>query len=297
MPAKWCSAWGETIGDCSTYKGRVGAVSEEGGTPAFFTIDAASGDSQGAIWMGGAAPAVDADGNVWVGVGNGSVDSASQAYDDSDSVLELSSSLKLLQYFAPSNWAANNEHDLDMSTEPALLADGQVVEAGKSRIVYLLNGSDLGGIGAEQASVSSGCSEDIDGGTAVVGMIVYLPCLSGVIAVQAGQSPPSLKILWRRKGRRRPANSRWRPGLEYWTKWHALRARSEHGPDTPAGFSRFAGNALSDSGSRRGAPPRPSSRSRCCLRYIVDDDVHPNIHADTSCVNVNSSDASSSTDE
>jgi polyvinyl alcohol dehydrogenase (cytochrome) len=190
---------GGNYGDCSTYKGRVGAVSEEGGTPTFFTVDAASGESQGAIWMGGAAPAVDANGNIWVGAGNGSVYSASQPYDDSDSVLELSSSLKLLQYFAPSSWASNNEHDLDMSTEPALLSDGQVVEAGKSRIVYLLNGSDLGGIGAEEASVSSGCGEDIDGGTAVVGMIVYLPCLSGVIAVRATQSPPSLKILWSSK--------------------------------------------------------------------------------------------------
>jgi outer membrane protein assembly factor BamB len=190
---------GGNYGDCSTYRGRVGAVNEGGGLPTFFTVDAASGDSQGAIWMGGAAPAVDASGNIWVGVGNGSVYSASQPYDDSDSVLELSSSLKLLQYFAPSSWASNNEHDLDMSTEPALLADGQVVEAGKSRIIYLLNGSDLGGIGAQEASLSSGCGEDIDGGTVVVGMTVYLPCLSGIIAVRATQSPPSLKILWNSK--------------------------------------------------------------------------------------------------
>lgn len=190
---------GGNYGDCSTYKGRVGAVNEGGGTPTFFTVDAASGDGQGAVWMGGAAPAVDANDNIWVGVGNGSVYSASQPYDDSDSVLELSSSLKLLQYFTPSSWASNNEHDLDMSTEPALLSDGQVVEAGKSRIIYLLNGSDLGGIGAQEASLSSGCGDDIDGGTAVVGMTVYLPCLSGIIAVEATQSPPSLKILWNSK--------------------------------------------------------------------------------------------------
>jgi outer membrane protein assembly factor BamB len=188
---------GGNYGDCSTYRGRVGAVNERGGTPGFFTVDAAPGDSQGAIWMGGAAPAVDANGNIWVGVGNGSVYSPSRPYDDSDSVLELSSSLKLLQYFAPSSWATDNEHDLDMSTEPALLPDGQVVEAGKSRIVYLLNGSKLGGIGGEQASLPSGCSADIDGGTAVVGMTVYLPCLTGIIAVQATQSPPALKVLWR----------------------------------------------------------------------------------------------------
>ena len=28
-------------------------------------MDAAAGDSQGAIWMGGAAPVVDTDGNIW----------------------------------------------------------------------------------------------------------------------------------------------------------------------------------------------------------------------------------------
>ena len=44
-------------------------------------------------------------GNIWVSAGNGSVYSSSHAYDDSDSVLELSSSLTLLQYFAPASWA------------------------------------------------------------------------------------------------------------------------------------------------------------------------------------------------
>ena len=90
-------------------------------------MDAAAGDSQGAIWMGGAAPAVDSGGNIWVSAGNGSVYSASEPYDDSDSALELSSSLQLLQYFAPTTWPQNNANDLDMSMAPALLSDGQVV--------------------------------------------------------------------------------------------------------------------------------------------------------------------------
>ena len=131
------------------------SVPETGGTPAEFAVDSATGESQGAIWMGGAAPVVDASGNVWVTAGNGSVTSTSHAYDHSDSVLELSPSLTLLQYFAPSSWAANNAADLDLSTAPALLADGQVVAAGKSRIVYLLNGSTLGGIGGQEASLPS----------------------------------------------------------------------------------------------------------------------------------------------
>ena len=167
-----------------------------GGTPDVFTVDSAAGDSQGAIWMGGAAPVVDASGNVWVEAGNGSVYSSARAYDDSDSVLELSPSLTLLQYFAPSSWPSDNAHDLDMSTAPALLSDGQVVAAGKARIVYLLDGTTLGGIGAQEASLPAACTSDIDGGVAVVGTTVYLPCLSGPVAVQASASPARLHLRW-----------------------------------------------------------------------------------------------------
>ena len=188
--------FGGNFGDCAAYRGRLVAVPEAGGRPADFTVDAAAGESQGAIWMGGAAPAVDSSGHLWVTVGNGSVHSAAHAYDDSDSVLELSSSLRLLQFFAPGNWAANNAQDLDMSTEPALLPDGRVILAGKSRIVYLLNGAHLGGIGGQQAALGSACSQDIDGGTAVLGTTVYLPCFSGIIAVRAARSPPALRLLW-----------------------------------------------------------------------------------------------------
>lgn len=154
--------------------------------------------------MGGAAPVIDGNGRIWVSTGNGSVHSGSNAYDDSDAVLELSSSLRLLQFFAPSTWASANAQDLDMATAPALLPDGQVVVAGKARIVYLLGGAHLGGIGGEQATLGGGrdtvsgsaCGNDIDGGAAVVGMTVFLPCSSGIIAVQAANSPPALHLLW-----------------------------------------------------------------------------------------------------
>ena len=188
---------GGNDGDCATYRGRVISVPEAGGAPRFFTVDGASGQTQGAVWMGGGAPAVDAAGHIWVSTGNGSVYSASDPYDDSDSVLELSSSLHLLQYFAPKDWPSNNAHDLDMSAVPALLSNGQVVLAGKSRIAYLLDGSHLGGIGGQQAQLATGCTQDIDGGVAVVGTTVYLPCLAGVLALSASDSPPSLHLLWR----------------------------------------------------------------------------------------------------
>jgi hypothetical protein len=172
------------------------SVPEAGGTPASYAVDSAAGDSQGAIWMGGAAPAVDGDGDIWVSAGNGSVYSASQPYDDSDSALELSSSLQLLQYFAPTTWPQDNAHDLDMSMAPSLLPGGQVLLAGKSRVAYLLSAAHLGGIGGQEASLAAACSEEIDGGSAVVGTTVYLPCPSGPVAVRATTSPPSLTLLW-----------------------------------------------------------------------------------------------------
>lgn len=195
---------GGNDGDCASYRGRVVAVPETGGTPRFFTVDAGPGESQGAVWMGGAAPVIDSSGHIWVSTGNGSVYSDKHAYDDSDAVLELSSSLRLLQFFAPSTWATNNSQDLDMSTAPVLLPGGQVMLTGKSRIVYLLNGAHLGGIGGQQATLGgsqhaimgSACSNDIDGGSAEIGMTVYLPCTSGIIAVEATRSPPALHLLW-----------------------------------------------------------------------------------------------------
>ena len=136
--------YGGNFGDCSTYHGWVMSVPEAGGTPADVRGRLGPGESQGAIWMGGAAPVVDAGGNIWVVAGNGSVTSTTHAYDHSDSVLELSPSLTLTQYFAPSTWASENASDLDLSTGVALLADGQVVAAGKDRVVYLLDGSKPG---------------------------------------------------------------------------------------------------------------------------------------------------------
>jgi outer membrane protein assembly factor BamB len=187
---------GGNDGDCASYRGQLIAVPEQGGTAKMFTVDAAAGESQGAIWMGGAAPVVDSSGDIWVSTGNGSVFSSSHAYDNSDSILELSPSLKLVQFFAPITWATDNSRDLDMSTAPALLPDGQVILSGKSGIVYLLNQAHLGGIGGQQGELGSACGQDIDGGVAVQGTTVYLPCTSGIVAVGAVKSPAGLHLLW-----------------------------------------------------------------------------------------------------
>ena len=189
--------FGGNFGDCPSYHGWVVSVPEGGGAAQDYEVDAASGESEGAIWMGGAAPVVDSGGNIWVEAGNGSITSPGAAYDDSDSVLELSPALTLLQYFAPSSWATENAHDLDLSTAPALLEDGKVVAAGKDGNAYLLDGARLGGIGGEQSSLARACAQVIDGGPSIVGTTVYLPCLSGTVAVRVSSNTPGLQLLWR----------------------------------------------------------------------------------------------------
>jgi polyvinyl alcohol dehydrogenase (cytochrome) len=189
--------FGGNFGDCGRYRGRLVAVAESGGRPRIFTVDAAPDESHGAIWMGGAAPAVDRHGDLWVATGNGSVRTSGHAYDRSDGVLEFSPSLRLLQFFAPASWPKDNATDADMSAEPVLLADGQVVGAGKSGRLYLLSGAHLGGIGGQQAMLRSACNGDIEGGSAVAGMTVYLPCTGGIAAVRITRSPPRLRLLWK----------------------------------------------------------------------------------------------------
>jgi outer membrane protein assembly factor BamB len=91
---------------------------------------------------------------------------------------------------------SDNARDLDFSTGVALLADGQAIAASKSRTVFLVNRQNLGGIGGQQALLTGACSTVIDGGFAVAGSVVYLPCLRGPIAVQVSDSPAGLKLLW-----------------------------------------------------------------------------------------------------
>lgn len=189
--------YGGNSGDCSDYHGWLVGVPETGGTLRTFEVDAAAGKSQGAIWMGGAAPVVDTSGNLWVATGNGSSTAAGSSYDDSDGVLELSSSLTLLQYFAPSTWLHDNLTDADLgSSSPAVLPDGLVFQGGKSGTGYLLRQSALGGIGGQAAEVAGLCNGVVAGGDAFANSVVYVPCSGGVVAVRVGTSPFSLTKLW-----------------------------------------------------------------------------------------------------
>jgi hypothetical protein len=187
--------FGGNNGDCGPYNGWLVAVPEGGGPMLSFEVANPMinpGDREGAIWMGGAAPEIDGAGDIWVATGNGAT---SPPFDDSDAVLKFSPSLQLLGFFAPSDWASNNASDLDLgSAAPALMAGGLVFQAGKSQNAYVISQSARGGILPQLATQPGYCGGDADGGSAVLGNVVYHPCANGVVASQV--SATAITQLW-----------------------------------------------------------------------------------------------------
>ncbi len=182
--------FGGNAGDCDPYHGLVVSAPEDGSAPSTYTVANLPGDSQGAVWMGGAAPSIDAQGNVWVATGNSAFHSSSDAYDQSDSVLKLSPTMQLLDSFAPQLWYNDNASDADLgSTTPALLPNGLVFEVGKSTTAYVLSQSSLGGVNGQVALRNSFCFAD--GGSADLNGTLFVPCSNGVEAVTPTASPPT----------------------------------------------------------------------------------------------------------
>jgi outer membrane protein assembly factor BamB len=186
------AGFGGNSGDCGDYHGLVVSAPENGSAPSTFVVADQAGDSQGAVWMGGAAPSVDASGAVWVATGNSEHHQSTDAYDQSDSVLKLSPTMQLLDAFAPQAWYHDNAVDADLgSTTPALLPNGLAFEVGKSTTAYVLNQSHLGGVGGQVALTNGFCFAD--GGSADLDGTLYVPCSNGVAAVKVTASAPTME--------------------------------------------------------------------------------------------------------
>ncbi|HXW81012.1 MAG TPA: PQQ-binding-like beta-propeller repeat protein, partial [Acidimicrobiales bacterium] len=190
-------AYGQNFGDCpgpnGPAHGYVVAIPETGGPLHYFQIG--SGQDRGAVWMGGSSPVVDPHGNVYVASADGYDLGAGQPYDDSDAVLELSPTMHLESVFYPKDWQTLSADDLDLGTGDPQLVDGFVFQVGKTDIAYLLRQGHLGGEEGEVASLPL-CSGNPDGGRAVEGSVVYVPCPNGVTAVKVSTKAPYLKQLW-----------------------------------------------------------------------------------------------------
>ena len=126
--------------------------------------------SEGGIWMAGTAPAADAAGNIYFLIGNGTFDTTLDASglpaqgDCGNCFVKVSSgTLKLLDYFTPSNTVAESGADEDLgSGGPLLLPDVMdasgtprqlAVGSGKDGQIYVLDRSAMGKFNAGQNAI------------------------------------------------------------------------------------------------------------------------------------------------
>lgn len=141
-----------------------------------YTLNAAPNSGDGGIWMAGAAPAADAEGNLYIVTGNAGFDATAVAPprdDYGDSLLKLSASLRVLQYFTPSDQQFNDVQNNDFGSGGVVLASlpdggsisGVALAAGKDGDLFLLDRDHLGGYGDGRArqEFRAGTEKDVSG--------------------------------------------------------------------------------------------------------------------------------------
>jgi outer membrane protein assembly factor BamB len=161
--------YGGRFGDCGNYKGRIVSVAaDESGPQVEYAVRA---NREGGFW-GPTGPVVAPDGSLYVTSGNSD---SRRVFDDGNAVIHLSPSLTATDEFAPSDWAQLNAGDVDLgSVMPALLDGNRIFQTGKSGVGYVLNATQLGGVGGEMHQEK--VCDRVFGGLAHQGMTVIVPC-------------------------------------------------------------------------------------------------------------------------
>jgi outer membrane protein assembly factor BamB len=178
---------GGLYGDCGPYHGYVVAVPKAGGAALSFQVRSARGAG---IWNA-AGVTLDASGNVYAVTGNGA---STSSFDFSNAVMEISPNLQSVEsYFAPANWIALNEGDVDLGALGVTLVGGFALAVGKDGVAYLLRAGQLGAIGGQVARL--GLCGGAFGGTAVVDSTVFVPCTDGLHAVSVSAGG-GLGVAW-----------------------------------------------------------------------------------------------------
>ncbi len=183
--------FGGLNGDCGQYKGAVVSVAADGsGNLTSYIVPT----SRMAGMWNPAGPVVDGNGDLWVTTGNSE---SRSTFDYGDAAIRLSPQLQVLDYFAPSNWAALNARDLDLcSLNPVLLPSGRVLVMGKDGVAYLLDAANLGKVSGGLNSVDVGSRSY--GGAATDGGSVFVPCTSDLVGLTI--SNDKIAVAWKVSG-------------------------------------------------------------------------------------------------
>jgi polyvinyl alcohol dehydrogenase (cytochrome) len=182
--------FGGRNGDCGDYHGLILSLSATGPTDTrLYRVP--SGRAAG-IWAPGGAT-VDAAGRIWAATGNSF---SASAYDYANTLVRLSPELTVQDSFAPRDWLALNDSDLDLgSSSPVLVGSDLVFQAGKNGSGYLLDRTHLGGIGGDlfSARICLG----VFGSAVYAAPLLYIPCLDGLFAVRVDEPARRFSVAWR----------------------------------------------------------------------------------------------------
>jgi len=139
-------------GDHNTYQGWI-----MGYDPATlsqkFVWSSTSPNNQGSIWQAGNGVASDSSGNIYVETANGAFDADTGGSNYSDSVVKLTSTGSVLDFFTPLNQSTLNANDVDLGSSGVIILPDSLgstahphllLATGKTGILYLLDQANLG---------------------------------------------------------------------------------------------------------------------------------------------------------
>jgi hypothetical protein len=112
--------------------------------------------TEAGIWMSGASPSADSAGNIYLSIGNGTVSTNNYG----ESIVKLSPTLQVLDYFTPYDFQALNNGDFDLGSGSLIVVPDQtgpypheLIACGKPTPIYVLNRDSMGHRGASSDNI------------------------------------------------------------------------------------------------------------------------------------------------
>ena len=110
------------------------------------------------IWMSGQPPSVDDDGNLYVTTGNGTTGQNGNPNDPvnrGSSLIKLSPTLKIKDFFTPANYIYLNDYDLDYGVDGVLLIPGTdlSLSGSKEGRLFLIDNNQMGQTTTDNSNV------------------------------------------------------------------------------------------------------------------------------------------------